>query len=132
MTPRRAGDKREAEGNKRRRGRLKAVLPVRVTGTGHRGDSYSELAHTLDITETGVRLGAIRHPVEVGTQITVQYKQHKAAFRVIWSKPVAGHTEHQVGLEALNQRDFWGLGAALQGQSKPESSAEPVASPASL
>jgi hypothetical protein len=115
MTPRKGGKDAEST-NKRRRNRIKGVLPVRISGVGHRGDSYSELAHTLDLTETGVRLGAIRHPVEVGTLITLQYKRHKAAFRVVWSKPVAGHTEHQVGLEALNPKDLWGLGMAFREQ----------------
>src|SRR5208282_715141 len=46
-------------GNNRRRNRTKAVLPVRVSGMDTSGNSYSDLVHTLDITHTGARLGAI-------------------------------------------------------------------------
>src|SRR5208337_602744 len=97
--------------NHRRRGRVKAVLPVRVSGSDSCGNSYSDLAHTLDITETGVRLGAVQRQLEVGTQLTVQYKQHKAEFRVVWTAPLPKLKERQVGLEAVVQRDMWGLGA---------------------
>ncbi len=98
----------------RRRNRVKAVLPVRIVGNDSLGNSYSELVHTLDVGAPGVRLGALQQPLEVGSLITVQYKQHKAQFRVIWSKAVSGTREHQVGLEALNPKDLWGFGAAWQ------------------
>jgi hypothetical protein len=102
--------------DKRLRRRLKAVLPVRVSAN----DSYSELVHTLDITECGARLGAVHQHLEVGSLITLQYKQHKGVFRVIWTEPVPSRTENQVGLEAVNQRDFWALGLELRGQSNPQ------------
>jgi len=100
---------------KRRRNRVKAVLPVRVLGNDN-GNSYSELVHTLDITESGARLGAVHHGFKVGSLITLQYKQHKATFRVVWTEPVSGRTEHQVGLEAVEHKDLWGLGAELRVQ----------------
>ena len=101
---------------KRRCSRVKAVLPVRISGNDNSGNSYSDLVHTLDITEWGAKLGAVRHSLKVGSLITLQYKQHKATFRVIWTEPVSGRTEHQVGIEALNHRDLWGLGADLRVQ----------------
>jgi hypothetical protein len=99
--------------DKRRRSRTKAVLPVRVLGSDNSGNSYSELVHTLDISESGARLGAVHHPVKVGSLITVQYKQHKATFRVVWTQAVSARAEHQVGLEAVNHKDLWGLGSQL-------------------
>jgi len=107
--------------NHRRRGRVKAVLPVRVSGSDSSGKSYSDLAHTLDITETGVRLGAMQRELEVGTQLTLQYKQHRAEFRVVWTAPLPKLKERQVGLEAVVQRDMWGLGAEQKTQSEPQS-----------
>lgn len=101
---------------KRRCSRVKAVLPVRVSGNDSSGNSYSELVHTLDITESGARLGSLRQPLKVGSLITVQYKQHRATFRVVWTEPVSGRTEHQAGIEAVNHRDMWGLGAELRVQ----------------
>ena len=106
--------------NHRRRGRVKAVLPVRVSGQDGSGNCYTELAHTLDITDTGARLGAVRRDLEVGTQLTVQYKQHRAEFRVVWTSPLPQLKERQVGLEAVVQRDMWGLGPEQKTQSQAE------------
>jgi len=102
--------------DKRHRGRVKAVLPVRVSASDNSGNSYSELVHTLDITESGARLGAVHQQLKVGSLITLQYKQHKGAFRVVWTEPVPGCSEHQVGIEAVNHRDLWGLGSEARVQ----------------
>jgi hypothetical protein len=112
--------KTEGKAESRRRNRVKAVLPVRISGNDGAGKSYSEIVHTLDVSAPGVRLGALRQPLEVGSQITVQYKQHKAQFRVVWSKPVSGGHEHQVGLEALNPKDLASFGAAWQAHAQPQ------------
>ncbi|HXY15615.1 MAG TPA: PilZ domain-containing protein [Terriglobales bacterium] len=100
--------------DKRRRNRKKAVLPVRVSGNDSTGNAYSDLVHTLDITESGASLGGLRHPLEVGTLVTLQYKQHRASFRVVWTKAVAGHNEHRVGLQALDPKSLWGFGTELR------------------
>jgi len=47
--------------NRRRQARMQAVLPVRVRGTDDSGVLFEGLAHTLDLTPTGAKLGAIRH-----------------------------------------------------------------------
>jgi len=95
--------------NKRRIDRAKAVLPVRIVGNDASGDSYSDLVHTLDVSKAGVRLGAVRRQLEVGSPIVIQYRQHRAEFRVIWTKPLGKGAEQQVGLQADAQRDLWGL-----------------------
>jgi|SRR5580692_10759577 hypothetical protein len=95
--------------NQRRLDRSKAVLPVRITGTDTSGEAYSELVHTLDVNRTGVRLGAVRRQLEVGSMVLLQYRQHKAEFRVVWVKPLGSGAEQQIGLEAGAQRDLWGL-----------------------
>ena len=96
-------------GNKRRVDRAKAVLPVRISGHDVSGSSYFELVHTLDVSKAGVRLGAVRRQLEVGSPIAIQYRQHKADYRVIWTKPLGTGPEQQVGLQADAQRDLWGL-----------------------
>src|SRR5271169_713014 len=102
--------------NKRCLDRSKAVLPVRILGNDASGESYSELVHTLDVSKAGVRLGAVRRQLEVGSPITIQYRQHKAEYRVIWTKPLGTGPEQQVGLEADAQRDLWGLDASAKNQ----------------
>src|SRR5947209_13019410 len=89
------------EQQKRRRERTKAVLPVRVRGTDGDGKSFEELAHTLDITPTGARLGGVRRALNALERITLTYRQRRIEFRVVWSKRIEGTAEYQVGLQAL-------------------------------
>ena len=95
--------------NRRRNNRMKAVLPVRVSGNDASGAAYCDLAHTLDVTESGIRLGFVRRELQVGSQLTIQYRQHKSEFRVIWISQLTRLKEHHVGLKALVPRDVWGL-----------------------
>lgn len=97
--------------NRRRNNRTKAVLPVRVSGNDGSGAAYCDLAHTLDVTASGIRLGFVRRELQVGSRLTIQYRQHKAEFRVIWISQLTRLKEHHVGLEAIVPRDVWGLGA---------------------
>ena len=96
--------------DKRRGGRAKAVLPVRVKGTDSAGKCFDELAHTLDVTPIGIRLGSIRRTLNVLDEISVFYRQRKMQFRVIWTKQLKGTSEFQVGLQAVTQeREVWGI-----------------------
>jgi len=98
------------EANRRRQDRKRAVLPVKVWGKDISGNSFQETAHTLDITPTGARLGAIHHELKALENLTVQYRQRKTEFRVVWTKLLEGTGEYQVGLQALAQESqAWGL-----------------------
>ena len=116
--------------DKRRRSRVKAVLPVRVASSDPSGKSYSELVHTLDISEAGARLGSVHQLLKIGTLLTLQYKQHRGTFRVVWTEQLSGSREHQVGLQALNARDLWGCGAELR--SRQPQPMQPAAASATL
>jgi hypothetical protein len=105
--------------NQRNRDRQKAVLPVRISGVDTSGKAYSDLVHTLDITGSGVRLGSIRSNLQLGSLLTLQYKQHRADFRVVWTAKRPCGKEYQVGLQALVQRDLWGLEAELKLRLQP-------------
>ena len=96
---------------KQRRGvRTKAVLPVRVKGKDSAGKAFDELVHTLDVTRDGVRLGSVRHDLNVLDEVIVFYRQRRIQFRVVWTKKLAGTSEFQVGLQALTQDgEAWGL-----------------------
>jgi hypothetical protein len=90
--------------------RTKAVLPVRVKGTDAAGNTFEDLAHTLDVTASGVRLGAVRRVLNVSEEVTLFFRQRKLQFRVVWTKQMKGSSEFQVGLQAVNQdREQWGL-----------------------
>jgi len=96
--------------NKRRGTRTKAVLPVRIKGKDSAGESFEELAHTLDVTATGVRLGSVRRELGVLDELTVFFRQRKMQFRVVWTKKMKGTSEFQVGLQAVTQeKDAWGM-----------------------
>ena len=95
---------------KRRGGRTKAVLPVRIKGTDSAGKAFEELVHTLDVTPSGARLGSVRRELQLLDEITVFYRQRKLQFRVVWTKKMKGTSEFQVGLQALMQdKEAWGL-----------------------
>jgi hypothetical protein len=104
--------------NQRRKDRTKAVLPVKVKGKDCTGAAFEELAHTLDVTAAGARLGAIRRQLNVLDEITVFYRQRKMQFRVVWVKKLKGTSEFQVGLQAVVQdKEGWGLGQEQQSMS---------------
>ncbi|MGA9043104.1 MAG: PilZ domain-containing protein [Terriglobales bacterium] len=96
--------------NKRRNDRVKAVLPVKVWGNDSTGKPYTTVAHTLDIAQTGARLGSVHHIFSVGDRLTLQYRQRKADFRVVWTKQLEGSKEFQIGLATItHENDPWGL-----------------------
>ena len=94
-------------GNRRHK-RIKMVLPLRVWARDASNKTFHELAHTLDITPVGARLGAIHHSLKPGDKLTVQYRQRKIQFRVVWARALEGTQEFQVGVEAIGG-ESWGL-----------------------
>jgi hypothetical protein len=96
--------------NRRRQDRMQAVLPVRVRGTDSSGLSFEGLAHTLDLTPTGARLGAVRHELKALDSLTIFYHQRRMEFTVVWTKLIDGKGEYQVGLQAFAQeKESWGM-----------------------
>jgi hypothetical protein len=99
--------------NKRRQDRTKAVFPVKVRGKDATGEAFEDMAHTLDVTPTGVKLGSIRRELHVLDPVTVWYRKRKMEFRVVWIKKLKGASEYHIGLLALAQeREVWGLNPA--------------------
>ena len=80
------------------------VLSVKVLT-----DKATHLAHTVDITHTGARIGSLRTTMQAGTNVSLQRGSKKAQFRVSWVREL-GPNELQVGLQALDLLDnFWGV-----------------------
>jgi TonB family protein len=90
--------------------RTKMVLPLRVW-VGEPADESAglQLAHTVDISPIGGRLGGLRTELLPGQTITLQRGQSKASFRVIWNRHL-GPGENQAGIEALeSESNIWGV-----------------------
>jgi hypothetical protein len=81
--------------------RTRMVLPLRVWLNDEGETLRTQLAHTIDISHIGCRLGGLRMELSPGQTIALQRGQHKASFRVIWSKQLAAN-ENQAGIEALD------------------------------
>lgn len=102
-----------AKSNKRRGSRTKAVLPVKIKGKDSTGKDFEELAHTLDVTPSGVRLGSIRRELSAKDEVTILFRQRRMQFSVVWTKKMKGTSEFQVGLQALTQeKEAWGASFA--------------------
>jgi hypothetical protein len=68
------------------------------------------MAHTLDLTSTGARLGSIRHNLKALDTLTIFYHQRRMEFTVVWTKLLDGKSEYQVGLQAFSQeKEGWGM-----------------------
>lgn len=94
---------------KRRQQRIKTVIPVRITGVDQTGKPFAELAHTLDISYGGARLGGVQAALVPGSIVSIQCRLRKSQFTVSWvGGPQSAH-KRQVGLRNLEpQRDLFG------------------------
>jgi hypothetical protein len=108
--------------------RTKMVLPLRVYFDEQGGEALpAQWAHTIDTCDVGCRLGGLRTELSPGQIITVQRGQHKAPFRVIWSKKLAPN-ENQAGIEAVDQRiNIWSVNPPPAAE--PAESSAPAVSP---
>jgi hypothetical protein len=104
--------------NRRKLTRKKMVLPVKVSI-----DKVNGVAHTLDITPLGARLGALRTQLQPGMIISLQRGAKKAEFRVEWIKQLAPN-ELQAGIKALEpQNSFWGVNLSDDADAKKDTEA---------
>jgi hypothetical protein len=102
--------------DKRKASRKKMVLPVKVSI-----DAVTHLAHTIDITQTGARLGALRTELQPGTIVILQRGSQRAKFQIAWSKQLAPN-ELQAGIESLQPTgNFWGVDLSDDSEAKKES-----------
>lgn len=93
------------------------MLPVRVRGKDACGALFEGLAHTLDLTPTGARLGAVRHELNAGNTLVVLFRQRRLEFKVMWTRLLNDHCEYQVGLQMLTrENDPWDLAGSRRTQ----------------
>src|SRR5882672_11129852 len=96
---------------KRRQKRTRMVAPVKLWITGTNGDQESHLAHTLDVTDHGIRLAGFRCELKPEDMIELQYRHKRARFRVLWtSTPKSQEKQQQLGAECVEpEKDIWGV-----------------------
>ena len=83
------------------------VLPVKVLI-----DKTTHLAHTVDITGAGARLGGLQALLQIGTVVILHRGSKRAKFRIQWTNQI-GPGEVQAGVECLEPQDsFWGVDLA--------------------
>jgi len=67
------------------------------------------VVHTLDISSSGAKIGALRESMQPGSLLLLQRRHTRAQCCVMWSRKVAPG-EIQIGIKFLGRElDFWGL-----------------------
>ncbi len=86
--------------------RKKAVVPVQFWIAG---SPEGHLAHTMDLTNDGVRLGGFQIDLRVGDKIEIQYRKKRALFQVSWITAREGSLEKHMGAKCLESgKQVWG------------------------
>lgn len=87
--------------------RKKIVLPVTVF---RRKLAQSQLAHTVDLSDTSARLGGLNVLLEPGEIVEVQREGMRADFQVFWMGSPGTTLEGQAGIRSLgSDKSIWGL-----------------------
>lgn len=87
--------------------RTKMVVGLRIVQSEVHNSQL--LVHTLDISSTGAKIGAVRDYIHSGSVLVIQRGRNRAQCRVIWSRWV-GPREIQMGVEFLkHSARFWDL-----------------------
>jgi len=93
--------------DKRSLRRTKMVVGLRVPQPLSQAPDL--LVHTLDISSSGAKIGAVREWIQPGSSLVIQYKHNRAQCRVKWSRQIAPR-EIQIGIEFLNpEPQIWGV-----------------------
>jgi hypothetical protein len=92
---------------KRAVNRAKMVLGIRLSSPQLCGRNL--VVHTLDISSSGAKVGALREWIAPGTILAIRYKHVRAQCCVIWSQTFpSGETHIGIELEA-HKAHLWGL-----------------------
>jgi PilZ domain-containing protein len=110
--------------------RRKIVLPVTVVRSHL---NQSQLAHTVDLSETSARLGGLSMLLEPGETVEIHREGLTAKFQVFWMGSRGTAMEGQAGIRSLEpDNPIWGLGPK-EASGEPEIGTEidvPVSLPA--
>jgi hypothetical protein len=94
--------------SRRKELRVKAVLPVKVTGVDSSARHFSLMCHTLDLTFDSARLAGVSVLLMKNQTVRLHRFGVRAGFRVQWMG--SGTRKGQVGLKALEaHKPLWGI-----------------------
>ena len=86
---------------------MRTILPVRFGGSDISGNPFAGMAHTIDISHSGARLGGIHAELLAGDELEIQYQHRKARFEIAWVKKSGNG--FLAGISALPPiKDIWG------------------------
>jgi len=95
---------------------VKGILPVRIWGADHEGKPFAEHVCTIDISNKGVSVAAVRAALSPGDTVGVQYHNRQARFRVAWVGPARKGPGNRVGLECLQpEKELWPVTTPAEG-----------------
>jgi len=99
--------------SRRKELRVKAVLPVKVTGVDATARHFSLICHTLDLTYDSARIAGVRASMMRGQTVFLHRFGVKAKFKVHWVG--SGSRKGQCGLQALEpDKPLWGIGLPVK------------------
>lgn len=100
------------ERDKQRAPRLKVQLPVQLFRSF---TETSQIAHTLNISASGARLGGLKESLRWGEVLDIQCGTRKAPFQVVWIGSAGTPTAHQAGVQCLTPHiDLWEMNFAQE------------------
>lgn len=89
--------------------RYSIAIPVRISGIDIDGQPFRQSACTVDVNKQGARLYGIRSRVP-GEIITIENKNGRGKFQILWIGDAGTDKEAQIGVLALDStNDIWGL-----------------------
>src|SRR5438445_12886766 len=83
--------------------RSKMVLPIKVFLPG----APQVLAHTIDISISGARIGGLREQLQPGKIVSLLRGSQRAKFRNVWIRQVGRGEMHAGGEAAASHSNFW-------------------------
>jgi len=101
--------------------RAQRVLTVRVLGMDANGRPILQTAWTVNISRSGLVIEGLRSSVNLGEVVSLQFKDRKVRYRVVWTGETGSEQAGQLGLEQLNpQDDLWQLDLPPETESDPQ------------
>lgn len=88
-----------AEYNKRKEEQIRIQLPVQLCRSA--AEEKSLLVHTIDVSDSGARLGGLKEHLNPGEVIEIHCGARKAPFRVVWVGWPGTATEDQAGVQCV-------------------------------